>query len=281
MDFFNVEPNRLGGILTISTRVETENNCNFLMEFLFMNLWIFFSIFSKKFQKIVATESGNGIWPQVIAKLKQQGCHNVTFCPDFFNNLQEDGYNYYDNEMYQAQNFQRGIQLGTYIHLSKHPDDLFSKHVIGFSLYGLSMYANKGEYKQVSIVFNDIEGQLQQVYHFLEKTAETAEELNVLAIRYNWELYKLDTSDKQQEALCDTLLREFTRKYRIGPKHISSEPMDISLQDSLNNDLIKQYPEIPYTVTFGLIDQMNDSIFVEKFEKKFNCFEIRDLIPGS
>lgn len=36
-----------------------------------------------------------------------------------FNNLQEDGYNYYDNEMYQAQNFQRGIQLGTYIHLSK------------------------------------------------------------------------------------------------------------------------------------------------------------------
>ena len=38
--FFNVVPNRLGGILTISTSVETENNCEFFYEFQFMNLWV-------------------------------------------------------------------------------------------------------------------------------------------------------------------------------------------------------------------------------------------------
>jgi hypothetical protein len=40
--FLSVVPNRLGGILTISTSVETENNCEFFYEFQFMNLWVKF-----------------------------------------------------------------------------------------------------------------------------------------------------------------------------------------------------------------------------------------------
>ncbi len=36
-----------------------------------------------------------------------------------FNDPQEDGSKYYNNEMYQAENLQRGIQLGTYIHVTK------------------------------------------------------------------------------------------------------------------------------------------------------------------
>ena len=40
--FLSVVPNRLGGILTIPTSVETENNCEFFYEFQFMNLWVKF-----------------------------------------------------------------------------------------------------------------------------------------------------------------------------------------------------------------------------------------------
>ena len=37
-----------------------------------------------------------------------------------FNDSQGNGSKYYNNEMYQAENLQRGIQLGTYIHVTTH-----------------------------------------------------------------------------------------------------------------------------------------------------------------
>jgi len=47
--FLSVVPNRLGGILTTSTRVDIENNCEFFFEIQFMNLWVFCAYFSKDF----------------------------------------------------------------------------------------------------------------------------------------------------------------------------------------------------------------------------------------
>lgn len=38
--FFKVVPNKLGGILTTSTRVDIENNYGYIFEFQFMNLWV-------------------------------------------------------------------------------------------------------------------------------------------------------------------------------------------------------------------------------------------------
>ena len=43
--FFRVVPNKLGGILTTSCRVEIENNCAVLDGFEFMNLWVKFGKF--------------------------------------------------------------------------------------------------------------------------------------------------------------------------------------------------------------------------------------------
>ena len=47
--FLSVVPNKLGGILTTSTRVDIENNCAVFFEFQFMNLWVFHAYFSKDF----------------------------------------------------------------------------------------------------------------------------------------------------------------------------------------------------------------------------------------
>ena len=38
--FLRVAPNKLGGILTTSTRVDIENNCAVVLESQFMNLWV-------------------------------------------------------------------------------------------------------------------------------------------------------------------------------------------------------------------------------------------------
>ena len=40
--FFKVVPNSSGGILTISTNVETENNYKYFLRFQFMSLWVIF-----------------------------------------------------------------------------------------------------------------------------------------------------------------------------------------------------------------------------------------------
>jgi hypothetical protein len=43
--FLIAVPNKLGGILTTSTSVDIENNCDIFLEFEFMNLWVIFSLF--------------------------------------------------------------------------------------------------------------------------------------------------------------------------------------------------------------------------------------------
>jgi hypothetical protein len=43
--FLRVVPNKLGGILTTSCRVDIENNCAVLDGFEFMNLWVKIAIF--------------------------------------------------------------------------------------------------------------------------------------------------------------------------------------------------------------------------------------------
>ena len=47
--FLSVVPNKLGGILTTSTRVDIENNCAVFLEFQFMNLWVIYVEISKDF----------------------------------------------------------------------------------------------------------------------------------------------------------------------------------------------------------------------------------------
>ncbi|MFB5622820.1 MAG: hypothetical protein ACE5RH_02385 [Nitrosarchaeum sp.] len=41
--FLIAVPNKLGGILTTSTRVDIENNCDVFVEFEFMNLWVIYA----------------------------------------------------------------------------------------------------------------------------------------------------------------------------------------------------------------------------------------------
>jgi hypothetical protein len=45
--FLSVVPNKLGGILTTSTRVDIENNYLVFLEFQFMNLWVIYLEFLK------------------------------------------------------------------------------------------------------------------------------------------------------------------------------------------------------------------------------------------
>jgi hypothetical protein len=47
--FFIAVPNKLGGILTTSTRVDIENNCVVILGHEFMNLWVISHKFTKDF----------------------------------------------------------------------------------------------------------------------------------------------------------------------------------------------------------------------------------------
>ena len=51
--FFSVVPNKLGGILTTSTRVDIENNCAVVPESQFMNLWVIGLWIIKYFERLI------------------------------------------------------------------------------------------------------------------------------------------------------------------------------------------------------------------------------------
>jgi hypothetical protein len=80
----------------------------------------------------------------------------------------------------------------TYILLKEDTASLYLQTCIGKALYGMAKYKNHGSYEDVSEYFGKKEGNQQQVYH-LFGTLE-AEQLNLVALRYLYNLSKLDSS---------------------------------------------------------------------------------------
>jgi len=71
----------------------------------------------------------------------------------------------------------------------------FSKEVIGEGLYGYSKFKNNEILENISSpYYGDVEGESQQVFHLLKKLSK--EELNVLAIAYNYDRYLSQPKDK-------------------------------------------------------------------------------------
>jgi hypothetical protein len=109
-----------------------------------------------------------------------------------------------------------------YLLLKKHPDNLYLKHIVGKALYEIASYKSYkyGLFHHISLIekesryelkdYDKVEGYSQQVYHLLNKLS--AEEMNVLALNYNWKLNaSLNYSDKTTNRICDSLLLILTR----------------------------------------------------------------------
>ncbi len=79
-----------------------------------------------------------------------------------------------------------------YILLKDDTASLYLKTCIGKALYGMSKYKNHGSYTDVSEYYAKKEGNQQQVYHLFGTMK--SEQLNLVALRYLYNLSKLDSS---------------------------------------------------------------------------------------
>lgn len=121
-------------------------------------------------------------------------------------------------------------------------DSDFTQEVIGEALYGLSKFKNNELLENISSPpSKDIEGESQQVYHLIKELSK--EELNVLAIAYNYDRYRMQPKDKALRALIADL---FSDLYQIHNTNsltafytIDNEASDTSATEGQVKELTK------------------------------------------
>jgi Zn-dependent protease with chaperone function len=193
----------------------------------------------------------------------------------------------------------------SYMMLQKHPNDLELRKIIGYSLYNLAAYKQSGisfgswgyyfggsgsrygALKRSSYYstpnFEDYPGQQQQVFHLFSKME--ADEMTVMALSYNWYLYRDDPSDSLQSRLCDSLFSMLVNKQNLHRSYFSTIT-PAAAQEELRQDSIRRAQETgesgdskysrldKFRVTsekerfikFAFVELMKDTNFVARFD---------------
>lgn len=196
---------------------------------------------------------------------------------------------------------------GAYVLLQKHPNDLELQKIIGYSMYNMAAYKQTGSniysfwggyyffgsgsrygaLKRSSYYSmpndDDYPGQQQQVFHLFREME--SDEMTVMALSYNWYLYKSDPSDSLQSRLCDSLFSMLVNKQNLHRKYFSTITPQ-QAQEELRQDSIKRAQELGETgdskysrldkfrvtsekerfIKFAFVELLKDSAFVERFD---------------
>ena len=105
-----------------------------------------------------------------------------------------------------------------YLQLKTQEDDLELKKLIGKCLYMHAKFSNYGENWDVSMqttfrkITKEIQGESQQVYNLLAEMDH--KESTILALRYNWDLYKNNKKDEELNTIIDDLFVEFASNFK-------------------------------------------------------------------
>lgn len=197
-----------------------------------------------------------------------------------------------------------------YMLLQKHPNDLYLRKLVGYALYNLTTYQQTKSGSNNSLFFDPSmmymnyrggrysrlqsggyyrlpnweksSGQQQQLFHLFDKLE--ADELTVLTLTYNWDLYRSDTTDHFQAQLCDSLFSMLVYKQNLPRSYFSTVSVNVAReklrQDSLQRakdmgetgdskysklDKFKLSSEKERFVKFAFVDLLKDSLFVQRF----------------
>lgn len=194
---------------------------------------------------------------------------------------------------------------GSFMLLQKHPNDPELKRIIGYSLFNLAAFKQGGvgafpfwgyywrggsRYGALSRGafytvpnFEDYPGQQQQVFHLLRKME--SDELTVLALSYNWHIYREDKTDSLQSRLCDSLFSMLVNKQNLHRTYFSTITPS-QAQEELRQDSIRKAQETGETgeskysrldkfrissekerfIKFAFVELLKDTLFVERFD---------------
>ncbi len=131
----------------------------------------------------------------------------------------------YESAIYQA-----------YLLSRDHPDSPYLKKITCQSLYGLAKFKNARQFYSVHTDYEDVEGESQQLYYFMEWLEK--EELNLLALDYAWHLRQEQPDDVEIANISDDLMVEFHRKHEEFLPDIADGRLEA---DSTERFLLKSF----------------------------------------
>ena len=148
--------------------------------------------------------------------------------------------------------FQEAI-YSAYLLLHEAPKDLYLKKCVAKGLYGFAKFRNDTTETCAAetIKYNDIEGEAQQLYHFLEQL--DGAELTILAYNYTQNLTE-QYNDNELKMLQTDLIAEFVRYYFNNTTEIAR--------------FIQENKAIYYTNTLNRF--LDHDIFIKKYKIEVN-----------
>ncbi|MEO0897397.1 MAG: M48 family metallopeptidase [Bacteroidota bacterium] len=139
------------------------------------------------------------------------------------------------------------------------------KRQIGYALYALAKYANAGQFWDVHVDYEEKNQPENRLNFFMSRLVD--EELNLLAILFNWEVLKTEPNPRSVRLLNDIIF-EFNKDF-FKPPYFQNNQSDTSslglfkraLKFSLEDGLFKQiFEQAQVSIPFLPIESLNPSI---------------------
>ena len=142
----------------------------------------------------------------------------------------------------------------------KYPYNKFLRLNIAYCLYAMAKYKNESNLNEVLLSSENIRGEKQKFNFFIEQLSE--KELNILAVRYLWNLKKMG-SNKFLGKISSDALKELIYSQKIKRKNFKKEYP--SMVDSNGDDLPLDSIERD-AILYAFVDQFKNTDFVKEFK---------------
>ncbi len=176
----------------------------------------------------------------------------------------------------------------SYVMLKDFPGNPYLTKNIAMSLYFLAKYNNQEARDKIFYADEDIEGEIQQVYHMLNQFG--ADELNTLACQYVWNTYYKFPQDESMKKRGEELLNELIYIHHHDRDYFSELPAkkvgvevkkDLPKEEKIEEGSKSKYDKIREKMTEEKVVSVDTNKFVlrfafvglfqkEEFKKAFN-----------
>lgn len=130
----------------------------------------------------------------------------------------------------------------SYLLLKKYPDNKFLKINIGYCLYAFAKYKNDSKIHSVLTDYDDVQGESQTVFHLFNKVEK--EELNVLAVKYLWDLKEQIKDDKFLDKIAADAIKEMLMESGVRKLDFEKKLANESEEKSIDSSSLSKYDKI-------------------------------------
>ncbi|MDQ3109731.1 MAG: M48 family metalloprotease [Bacteroidota bacterium] len=138
----------------------------------------------------------------------------------------------------------------------------YLKLTIGKALYGMAKYKNHGDYSDVSEYYGKKEGNQQQCYHVFGQV--NAAQLNMLALRYLYNLSQTDSTNHIITAMCNDLAEEAVRMNDI---HYVDMKKTLALYLEMKKDTVDTTAQKVVVKEENKTPESDSKAYVSKYDK--------------